>query len=48
MTVHYRTRKAGQVPDYVCGRERDETGAQGVRGFPAPPSTGRSASCWSS
>ena len=26
MTVHYRTRKAGQVPDYVCGRESQETG----------------------
>ncbi len=27
MTVHYRTRKAGQVPDYVCGGEKRETGS---------------------
>ena len=34
MTVHYRTRKAGQVPDYVCGRERDETGGAGCQRIP--------------
>ena len=26
MMVHYRTRKAGQVPDYVCATERHERG----------------------
>ena len=34
MTVRYRTRKAGQVPDYVCGGEGQDTGGAVCQSIP--------------
>ena len=34
MTVRYHIRKAGQVPDYVCGGERHETGVHRCQSIP--------------